>query len=301
MAKKVTAMGKDPSKEATKDTGASKWTRIGAGQYKDQYGNVLKGQKTRPNVNRAKQAAPAPDATGAAQEQTAQGMGEDLYRQYAGYARNFNPQTFQQQYEPQFNEQMTRAYDTTMNQFNLRNERAFAQQKEALDQEAANKGWDPGGELYQRRSREMMDAQNQARQEAQNQAWQQAQGVQQQGYQQATGAALLPGQVMEPYMFPYQANMAQQYNMQTLGQQQQYAKELAALENKYRLQQIRATPRGGGGGGAPAVDQFQEYLNAQTMSRYAPQGAQPNPWATGAQAFAQGASAAFIKQMDKKG
>jgi len=173
-----------------------------------------------------------------------------------------------------------------MNQFNLRNERAFAQQKEALDQEAANKGWSPSGELYQRRFREMQDAQNQARQEAQNQAWQQAQDVQQQGYQQATGAALLPGQVMEPYMFPYQAGMAQQYNLQTLGQQQQYAKELAGLENKYRLQQIRATPRGGGGGG-PTTDPFQEYLNAQTMSRYAPEGAQTNPYASGLQSFGQ--------------
>jgi len=300
MAAKVTAMGKDPSKEATKDTGASKWTRIGAGQYKDQYGNILKGQKTRPTVNKGK---PAPKAAETVTTQptgpSAEQMGEDLYKQYAEYARNFNPQTFQQQYEPQFNEQMNKAYEATMNQFNLRNERAFAQQKEALDQEAANKGWSPSGELYQRRFREMQDAQNQARQEAQNQAWQQAQGVQQQGYQQATGAALLPGQVLEPYMFPYQANVAQQYNMQTLGQQQQYAKELAALENRYRLQQIRATPRSGGGGG-PTTDPFQEYLNAQTMSRYAPQGAQPNPYATGAQSFAQGFGSMYAAQLGRK-
>jgi hypothetical protein len=145
----------------------------------------------------------------------------------------------------------------------------------------------------------MQDAQNQARQEAQNQAWQQAQGVQQQGFQQATGTALLPAQIMEPAMFPYQAGMAQQYNMQTLGQQQQYAKELAALENKYRLQQIRATPRGGGGGG-PTTDPFQEYLNAQTMSRYAPQGAQTNPYATGAQGFAQGFGTMFVNQLGNK-
>jgi hypothetical protein len=287
MAAKVTAMGKDPSKEATKDTGASKWTRIGAGQYKDQYGNVLKGQKTRPNVNKGKPAPKAAETvttqpTGPSPEQ----MGEDLYKQYADYARSFNPQTFQQQYEPQFNEQINKAYEATMNQFNLRNERAFAQQKEALDQEAANKGWSPSGELYQRRFREMQDAQNQARQEAQNQAWQQAQDVQQQGFQQATGAALLPGQVLEPYTFPYQAGLAQQYNMQTLGQQQQYAKELAGLENKYRLQQIRATPRGGGGGGT-GVDPFQAYQDAQLLGRYAPQGAQINPYASGLQSFGQ--------------
>jgi hypothetical protein len=298
MAARVTAMGKDPSKEAKKDTGASKWTRIGAGQYKDQYGTVLKGQKTRPNVNRAKRAAPAPDATGATQEQTAQGMSEDLYRQYADYARNFNPQTFQQQYEPQFNEQMNKAYEATMGQFNLRNERAFAQQKEALDQEAANKGWSPSGELYQRRSREMMDAQNQARQEAQNAAWQQAQGVQQQGYQQATGAALLPGQVMEPYMFPYQAGMAQQYAMQTLGQQQQFEARQNALT---RAAQERVARMSRGGGGTQQPNVFEQYQDQQTMARYAPEGPRTNPWATGAQAFTEGASAAFINRMGKKG
>jgi hypothetical protein len=298
MAAKVTAMGKDPSKEATKDTGASKWTRIGAGQYKDQYGNVLKGQKTRPNVNKGKPAPKAAETvttqpTGPSPEQ----MGEDLYKQYADYARSFNPQTFQQQYEPQFNEQMNKAYETTMNQFNLRNERAFAQQKEALDQEAANKGWSPSGELYQRRFREMQDAQNQARQEAQNQAWQQAQDVQQQGFQQATGAALLPGQVMEPYMFPYQANVAQQYNMQTLGQQQQFEARQNAL-NRAAQERVARMSRGGGGAQQPNV--FEQYQDQQLMQRYAPGGAQVNPVATGLQSGAQSFGTIYAAQLGRK-
>jgi hypothetical protein len=299
MAAKVTAMGKDPSKEATKDTGASKWTRIGAGQYKDQYGNVLKGQKTRPTVNKGKPAPKAAETgttqpTGPSPEQ----MGEDLYKQYADYARSFNPQTFQQQYEPQFNEQMNKAYEATMNQFNLRNERAFAQQKEALDQEAANKGWSPSGELYQRRFREMQDAQNQARQEAQNQAWQQAQGVQQQGFQQATGTALLPAQIMEPAMFPYQAGMAQQYNMQTLGQQQQFEARQNAL-NRAAQERVARMSRGGGGGDN-SMNAFDQYMMEQTAGRYAPQGPQVNPVATGLQSGAQSFATIYGAQLGRK-
>ena len=41
------ALSKDPTARGSGSraaTGSSRWVRTGAGQYKDQYGNVVKGQ-----------------------------------------------------------------------------------------------------------------------------------------------------------------------------------------------------------------------------------------------------------------
>jgi hypothetical protein len=199
----------------------------------------------------------------------------------------FNPSTFQQQYQPQFQEAMDRARQSVMNQFEQRNSQAFAQERQDFETSMANRGIAPGGPQYNRELQAMTDRQDRARQEAMNAAEQAAQSIQAQGYQQAMGTAMAPGEIWGQYQAPVLAQYGQAGTMSQLAQQQQYAKELAALENKYRLQQIKATPRGGGGGGGSnALDPYQQYELAQTMARYNQQPEQPNPWASAAGSFA---------------
>jgi hypothetical protein len=223
-------------------------TRLSPGVYRN-----TKGQLVNYQGQAVKTGGQAKEAAKKAKGPNLQNTASNIYQQQAGYAQQFDPNTFLTQQQPQFNQSMNQAYNAIMNQFDLRNQRAFQQQKADLDQEAANKGWSPSGENYQRRYREMTDAQNQARQEAQNMAMGQATGLQQQQYAQATGTALLPGQIAGQFAMPLQ---------------QQYAKEMAALENQYRLQQIRATPRGGGA----EPDYYGQYLLANMGSRYGDQG-----------------------------
>jgi len=262
-----TALKKDPKKYDA----AAGLTRLSPGVYRNKEGQLTNYQGKVVNTGGGRQTAEQ-KAAKAANKQTA-GMGQqarDLYGQMAGYAQQFDPNTYVSEYNPQFTQSMDNAYNAIMNQFELRNQKAFEQQKEALDQEAANKGWSPGGELYQRRFHELMNTQNQARQEAQNAAMTGAQSVQQQQYQQATGTALLPGQIFGQYDLPLK---------------QQYEKERMALENKYRMQQIKAQGAGGGGG----MDPFQAYMLQQTMGRYGQgQGQGGSSGQNALQGFAQG-------------
>lgn len=259
-----TALKKDPKQYKA----AEGLTRLSPGVYRNAQGEITNYQGKAVNTGGGKQNAEQ-RAAKAANKQTA-GMGQqarDLYGQMAGYAQQFDPNTYVSNYNPQFNQSMDNAYNAIMNQFELRNQKAFDQQKAALDQEAANKGWSPGGELYQRRFHELMDSQNQARQEAQNMAMTGAQNVQQQQYQQATGTALMPGQLFGQFDLPLK---------------QQYEKERMALENKYRMQQIKAQGSGGGG-----MDPFQAYMLQQTMGRYG-QGQTGSSGSNLGQGFAQG-------------
>lgn len=255
----------------------------------------VKDTRDRKHRNRTRPVRPPP-----AQQQptgpTPQGVSQDVYTRMGGFAQQFDPSQFQQQYEPQFNQQMGRAYNAVMGQFELQNQRAFEQQKKDLDQEAAMKGWDPGGANYQRRYAEMMDAQNRARQEAMNSATQQAYSVQQQGYQQATGTALLPGQIAGQYEAPYMAQYGAQLGEEAAQKQFGRTKEQMALEQKYRLQAIKATPRGGGGGGGSGYTPYDAYELSQLSAQYQQQQPQVNPWAVGAAALTQAAGDAMINQ-----
>lgn len=284
---------------------ASKWTRTGPGTYKDQYGNVLKGQKVAPKKDMSQRGQTPGQQQGQAGATTDQTTTETPFQdltpeqqmnqigdvsgnvgmRMGGFSGQFDPNTFQQQYQPQFNEAMDRARQSVMNQFEQRNSQAFAQERQDFETSMANRGIAPGGPQYNRELQAMTDRQDRARQEAMNAAEQAAQGVQQQAYQQATGVAMLPGEIWGQYQAPVLAQYGQAGTMTQMAQQQQYAKELAAQENKYRLQQIKATPHGGGGGGG-GLDPYQQYELAQTMGRYNQQPQQPNPYAQAAGAFA---------------
>lgn len=226
-------------------------------------------------------------------------IGADLYQQMGGYAQQFNPATFQQQYEPQFGQQMEKAYNAIYDQFQRRNQAEFARQNEEFQQSMAERGLDPNSEAYKTLSKQLTDRQDLARQEAQSAATQQAYAVQQQGFEQATGTSLLPGQIWNQYSAPYLAQYGTRAAMDLASQQQGFAKELAALENKYKLQQIRAVPRGGGGGGGGGTDYLGQYVLGQTMANYAPQGQQANPMNYAIQGGAAGFAQPFMNYLNQ--
>jgi hypothetical protein len=242
-----------------------------------------------------------PAAPGPTMDQQVGQTSADIINQMGGFAKTFDPSKFQMQYQPVYGETSDQAYNAIMSQFDIRNQKAFEQQKEALDQEAANKGWSPSGEQYQRRFRELQDAQNQARQEAQNQALLARQGVQQQAFEQAQSSALMPGQIAGQFETPYMAQFAARTAQDVAAQQQAYAKELAALEQKYRLQTIKATPRGGGGGGgADPMEAFNRYLLEQSIGRYQQQQPSTSPITSGAQAAASSFGSIFGQRLGQR-
>lgn len=230
-------------------------------------------------------------------------VGSDLLQQMGGYAAQFNPATFQQQYEPQFNEQMNRAYNAVYDQFNRRNQGEFARQNQEFQQSMAERGLDPNSEAYKTLSKQMTDRQDLARQEAQNAATQQAYAVNQQGYEQATGASLLGGQIANQYAAPYMAQYGTRAAMDIASQQNDYAKELAALDFKYKQKLQQSAPRGGGGGGG-GTDYFGQYVLNTLGQNYAPQGSSPSYANAGIQGGAAGFGNAFmnyLNQLPKKG
>lgn len=320
------ALAKEPTKRVTqKNTnattakqgssaagqGASKWTRTGAGTYKDQYGNVLRGQRKAPTRDMSQRNRPAAP-TGPANEpppnvpfeqlDPGQQMSEmadvggDLYSKMADYTRQFNPQTFQQQYEPQFQQAMDRARQGVMSQFEQRNAQAFQRERQDFETSMANKGIAPGGPQYNRELQALTDRQDRARQEAMNAAEQAAQGIQAQGYQQATGVAMLPGELQRQYQDPVMAQYGQYGNMTIAQFQAEQERQRQAEQFKQRRWEIKNTPRSGGGGGG-GMDPLQQYQLAQLMGQYEQQGPKPNPIANAVSGIAQGASSAITQNL----
>lgn len=183
--------------------------------------------------------------------------------------KQFQPGDFQQQFQG--------AYDTAINQFNRSSEPAFQKQKQDFDQFVAERGIDPTSEQYRQLYKaRISDPQETARLNAQDAAYQTGMGAQNQAYSQASGTygqnlgaqGQQYGQASGTYQMPYQnlsalspylqaqygqqsAQQQQGYTQDNMAQSQDYAKELAALQQKYQMQnqKFAAAHQGGGGGG----------------------------------------------------
>lgn len=302
MAPARTAMAKDPKTPATSKRGNWQFN----GQWVDKEGYKVDGYGKR-LANQSKPFVPtnknpfapnssAPTTQGPAaptpQQNIQSGM-EGLVQEGIGYARDFDPTTFQQQYEPQFEQGMQRAYDTIYNQFERKNQEQFARQNEQLQQSLVERGLDPNSPAYAALTRQLAEQQGSARQDAQNAAWQAAQQYQQQGFQQATGTALLPGQVNMPLYELY----GQQYNI-TAQQQEAQKQRVFEAQQKERDRQTQlqiAKRQGGGGGGAETA------LANYMMNPYGqqPQGGNRSTLNAGIAGAAQGGANAFINQLMK--
>lgn len=283
------ALGKDPGKKeaaafdparATKRLEYLKRTRPNDPEVKR-----LQGQIKKSGYKASATETPPPPT----QEERVVQTGGDVFEQMAGYAKQFDPRTFQAQYEPVYSQEMERARQNVLGQFERRNAEEFARQSQEVERSIAERGLDPAGEAARALRKQMTERQDLARQEALSAAESAAQGVQQQMYGQATGTALLPQQIAAGFMDPYEAAMQQRF----LGQQQQaqfeQQKALAAQKQRYDLELIAKTPRGGGGGGAQP-DYYSQYVLGNLAQGYSQQQPQINPYATAAQGFAQGAA-----------
>lgn len=348
----------------------SKWTRTGPGTYKDQYGNVLRGQKTAPKRDMSQRGQPKtepqpgePPAIGETPgteappfyeqppmptepppgtpfeelpiEQQFGEMGDvggELYIGMGEYAQQFDPRTFQQQYDPGFSQEMERARQNVMSQFERRNQRQFEQQRLSVQQQIAERGLDPASPAAQELMRQQNERETFAQQEAMSAAEQAAQGIQQQMYQQATGVALLPGQIAGQFMDPLMAQYGQAGRMEEArfgaqagmelerlrqqgqqgmltqeGQQRmaQLERELQARAQEQRKQiasqeRIARITRSGGGGGAPQGPNLYARMEAERLGSGYGQGQTVNPGAAFGQGVAAGAGQGITNWMNRK-
>lgn len=279
--------------------GASKWNRTGPGTYKDQYGNVLKGQKSAPKKDMSqRRKAPAPPTqvpTGPTPESVTEegfmGAGE-AYQGVVDRFQNFDPYQMQQKYEPGFQQEMDRARQNVMGQFERRNQRQFEQQRTSLQQQIAERGLDPASPAAQELMRQQNEREDMAKQEAMSAAEQAAYSVQQQGFGQAGQLAMMPYEQWQAIQQPYIAGIGAQYGQQQQEQQQDWQARQAELDRRNQRWMLRNQPRGGGGGGGGQQGpNLYERMEAEALGRGYGQGQQQNPWANVAQGVATGVGA----------
>ncbi len=279
--------------------GASKWNRTGPGTYKDQYGNVLKGQKSAPKKDMSqRRKAPAPPTqvpTGPTPESVTEegfmGAGE-AYQGVVDRFQNFDPYQMQQKYEPGFQQEMDRARQNVMGQFERRNQRQFEQQRTSLQQQIAERGLDPASPAAQELMRQQNEREDMAKQEAMSAAEQAAYSVQQQGFGQAGQLAMMPYEQWQAIQQPYIAGIGAQYGQQQQQQQQDWQARQAELDRRNQRWMLRNQPRGGGGGGGGQQGpNLYERMEAEALGRGYGQGQQQNPWANVAQGVATGVRA----------
>ena len=229
------------------------------------------------------------------------------------YAGAFDPNTMQQNYEMQFNQEMDRYRQNVMSQFERRNQRQFEQQRLATQQQIAERGLDPASPAAQELMRQQNEREDLARQEAMSAAEQGAYGIQQQAFGQARELALTPGQIAQQFQDPFMARMGfqqqtqmQQQEIEAQARQAQLQRQFEAgqldvrgqqelkqleIQNRQRRWEVRNQPRSGGGGGSAGPSLY-DRMEAANLS----QGNQPpqqNPWANAASGFATGFGSAL--------
>ena len=220
------------------------------------------------------------------QLQTTSGTSADIFQRMGGYAQQFDPATMQSQYDPIYSQEMERARQNVMGQFERQMGPEFQRQQEQFQQMAAERGLDPNSVAYKTQLQQLNERQDAARQQAMSSAESAAQGVQSQMYQQATGLSLLPGQIAGQFMTPYEY----QQKLLLLQAQQKSEAEQARLERQSREQIARI--------GASAANQapsvYDRWLAGEVAGGY-DQTPQPNPWATGIGGFVGGFGQGYNK------
>lgn len=204
---------------------------------------------------------------------------QQMYNQFAQQSQQFDPRTFQAQYQPVYGAEVGRARENVMAEFARRNQEEFGRQTQDVERQIVERGLDPTSEAADYLRRANTQRQDLARQEAMSAAEKAAYGVQETMYDQALKGALAPGQIWQQYQDPY----------------------LQYMQAQQRRWEIKNQPRGGGGGGAIQPGMYDRYMEQEFLSRY-PQGGQqqqPDPWAQGAQGFLQGVGAGVGQQMSK--
>jgi hypothetical protein len=199
-----------------------------------------------------------------------------------------------EQYQPQFEQEMERARQNVMGQFDRRNTQAFAQQRQDFETTMANKGVAPGSQQYQLELKSLNDRQDMARQEAMGAAEQAAYGVQAQQFGQAGQLAMRPYEQFGVLQQPYLAGIGAQYQSQESALQRQF-EEAMRIGDRKSAERIAGMARRGGGG-----QQLNEYdiLERNSLNTGYP-GQQPNTGAQVVSGVVQGAGGQIINRMNR--
>jgi len=287
------ALARDPNQAPPapkpEATGPSKWIRTGAGQYKDQYGNMLRGQQKAPTKDMSKGRSPVSTAPQGPAAPTPESVTQEGFMG-AGQAYQDMLQKFQgEQYQPNFEAEMERARQNVMGQFDRRNAQAFGQQRQDFETSMANRGIAPGGEQYNRELKALTDRQDMARQEAMGAAEQAAYGVQQQQFGQTGDLAMRRYEQWNVLQQPYMAGIQAQYQSQEAMLQRQF-EEAMRRGDRASAERIARMSRGGGGGGGQQGPTLYDRMEMGQLDTGYNQPAQQNPWANVAQGATAGAT-----------
>jgi len=194
-------------------------------------------------------------------------------------AMGFNPNQPFVGYEQPFSQEMQRARDSVMGEFERTMAPEFQRQDMQFQQRMMEQGIDPNSENYQAQFRALKEAQGGARQAAMSNAFQLGAGYQQQGFEQGRAAAMLPFQ-------QYSATE----NLWALP----YRTEAEARQAELNRQaQITAARMGGGSNVTAAQIQANAARDvaAMELAQGYNQPRQPNPWNAAIGGFAQGVGA----------
>ena len=245
------AMAQDP-KEKPKGL-----TRLSPGVYRDTKGNLVSSQgKPLPGRGRDKDkdkdkdkkpkpppvaGPPAPPTQEELAEQTFR-QGTDVYTDITGQFKEFDPYQMEQKYEMGFTQEMDRARQNILSQFERRNAEQFGRERQSTQQAIAERGLDPNSPAAQAMVRDLNDREDRARQEAANAAEQAAYGVNKQASDQAYRAAMSPAEYFQAIQGPLMSGLSGQQATQLAEQQQGY--DIKKLQEAARLNKQN---RGGGG------------------------------------------------------
>lgn len=230
-------------------------------------------------------AAPTPESV---TEEGFMGAGE-AYQDIVGQFKDFDPYQMQQRYEPGFQQEMERARQNVMGQFERRNQRQFEQQRTSLQQQIAERGLDPASPAAQELMRQQNEREDMARQEAMSAAEQAAYSVQQQGFGQAGQLAMMPYEQWGAIQQPYIAGIGAQYQAREAQLQREFeaAMRRGDRASAERIARMSRSGGGGGGGGQPPLTPYQR-MELEQLNQGYNQPPQQNPWASAAQGFAAG-------------
>jgi hypothetical protein len=214
------------------------------------------------------------------------GAGE-AYRGLLEDFEKFDPYENQAKYDPIYSQEMERARQNIMSQFDRRNQRQFEQQRTSLQQQIAERGLDPASPAAQELMRQQNERETFAQQEAMSAAEQAADARQQQLFGQAGQTAGMRYDIFGSTFNPaYMAGIGATYQAREAQLQRQFEEAMrkgdrASAERIARM----ARSGGGGGGGQPPLTPWQR-IEAESLGQG--QAPQQNPWAAGAQGFAAG-------------
>ena len=258
-------------------------------------------KKTRPNdpeirrltqrINKAGgvNAAPPPPTQEEITEQGFRGSA-DLYNQMMQRFQGFDPMQAQQQYEPVYSQEMERARQNVMSQFERRNAEEFERQNIDVQRQIAERGLDPNSPAAQALMKQNTQRQDLARQEAMSAAEQAASGLQQQMYGQAMETSQMPYNIWGQAFAPaYMTGIGAQYQQQQMTQQQQWQARQAQLDRQAQERIARMSRSGGG----PAGPTLYEQMEINALQQGYNQPARPNLGASAVQGLTQGASGAI--------